>query len=86
MKCFKDYYNEQLHEVYGLVHDRSLKIIPGRKVRFTDPESKKEITGTVSSRKPEQLRPGSKWEPSDVVITTLDGKNYIMPDHTLAII
>lgn len=77
---------KMLQEVYGLVHDRSLKIIPGRRVRFTDPESKKEITGTVSSRKPSQISPSQKWEASDLVITTVDGKNYIMPDHMLAIV
>jgi hypothetical protein len=75
-----------LAEVYGLVHDKSLKIIPGRKVKFTDPESKKEITGTVSNRKPDQMRPGQKWEPTDLVITDLMGKNYIMPEHMLAVV
>lgn len=77
---------KMLQEVYGLVHDKSLKIIPGRKVKFTDPESKKDIIGTVSNRKPDQLRPGQKWEPTDLVVTTVDGKNYIMPEHMLAIV
>jgi len=77
---------KHLQEVYGLVHDRSLKIIPGRRVKFTDPESKKEIIGTVSSRTPEQMSPSQKWEEHDLVVTSSDGKNYIMPDHMLAIV
>ena len=77
---------KHLQEVYGLVHDRSLSIIPGRRVKFTDPETKKDITGVVSNRKPEQLRPDHKWETTDLVVTTSDGKNYIMPEHMLAIV
>jgi hypothetical protein len=75
-----------LAEVYGLVHDRSLKIIPGRKVKFIDPESSKEVIGVVSNRTPSQITPSQKWEPTDLVITAPDGKNYIMPDHMLAIV